>query len=132
MPERDRLTYLPELPDPWPRPAEYLPTSPPAGELVAAVVSPPPVDAGPPGSATVEPPAPTGEAAPDPEARERVRVTLAGRLGQNPRIRTTPKGTLVAQFPLGVKDEADLDTTTWHTVLAFQKRAEQVRESLKK
>ena len=66
------------------------------------------------------------------ESRERARVTLTGRLGQNPRLRTTPKGTLVAQFALGVKDDTDLTKTTWHQVLAFQQRAEQVRDSLKK
>ena len=74
----------------------------------------------------------TGEAVPDREAREQERVHLAGRVGQTPRLRTTPKGTLVAQFPLGVKAEADIEQTTWHTIIAFQKRAEQVRDSLTK
>ncbi len=128
-------------------------------ELVVAAGAPPPVDAGRqsvprpegqtigqqwvevfqqarpeslPAPVDVQPPAPTGEAAAEPEARERERVQLAGRLGQDPRMRTTPKGTLIASFPLGVKDQANLDKTTWHTVLAFQKRAEQVRNSLKK
>jgi single stranded DNA-binding protein len=59
-------------------------------------------------------------------------VQLAGRLGQDPRIRTTPKGTLIASFPLGVKDEADLEKTTWHTVLAFRERAQTVHDTLKK
>ena len=59
-------------------------------------------------------------------------MQLAGRLGQNPRTRTTPKGTLIASFPLGVKDEADLTKTTWHQVLAFRERAQQVRDTLTK
>ncbi len=65
------------------------------------------------------------------EAREQERVTLTGRLGQNPRVRTTPKGTLVAQFPLGVKEDADLNKTTWHQVFAFRKLAERARDTLK-
>ena len=63
---------------------------------------------------------------------EHQRLTLAGRVGATPVFRTPPKGTLVARFPLGVKDAADLDTTTWHTVLAFNERAEKVRTSVKK
>ena len=140
---KERPSHFPVLPKLYPR-TEFVPvtTPAPAGEPIArstgpteppaAAGHPPPVDAGPQDRATVNPPAPTGEAVPDPEARERPRVQLAGRVGQDPRLRTTPKGTLVAQFPLGVKDEADLDKTTWHTVVAFQKRAEQVRDSLKK
>ena len=131
MSERERPSYLPELPDPWPRPVDSVPQPAAAGELVAAAADLPPVDAAPPDSATVGPPAPTGEAAPDPEPRERERVQLAGRLGQNPRTRTTPKGTLIASFPLGVKDEADLNKTTWHTILAFRERAAQVKDTLR-
>ena len=143
---KERPSYFPELPEQYPRTDFVPPTTQarPAGEtrpehrvtagdeLTAAVASPPPVDAGPQDSATVEPPASTEKAAADTEAREQHRVQLAGRLGQHPRIRTTPKGTLVAQFPLGVKAEADLEKTTWHTVLAFNARAEQVRDTLKK
>ena len=146
MPERERPSYLPELPELYQR-TEFVPppTPAPAGEthpcpeqsvtvgdeLTAVVAQRPPVGEGRQTSAAVEPPAPTGEAA-DPEAREQHRVTLAGRLGQHPKVRTTPKGTLVAQFPLGVKDETDLDKTTWHTVFAFRERAVQVRDRLKK
>jgi hypothetical protein len=133
MSERERPSYLPPLPDPWPRPADTVPTPAPDGERVAATDGrSPPMDAAPPDSAAVEPPAPTGEAAPNPEAKERVRVQLAGRLGQDPKVRVTGKGTLIAQFPIGIRDDADLTKTTWHTVLAFQKRAEQVRDTLKK
>ena len=59
-------------------------------------------------------------------------MALTGRLGQNPTVRTTPKGVLVARFPLGVKDEADMNTTTWETVIAFRKLAEQARDTLKR
>jgi hypothetical protein len=116
MPERDRPPYLAALPDPWPRPPEFVPTSAPAGETVSldAIALPPPVDAGPQDSATGEPSVSTGEAASDPEAREQERVHLAGRVGQTPRLRTTPKGTLVAQFPLGV---THLANTSWTYVV---------------
>lgn len=147
----ERPPYLPEVPE--------QPELHPRTEYVPTLRHTPPVDAGSqsdrrPDNQTVghqwvevfngtlaeshptmvesEPPAPTGEAAAEPEAKERERVQLAGRLGQDPKMRTTPKGTLIASFPLGVKDEANLDKTTWHTVLAFQKRAEQVRDTLKK
>ena len=140
MTEKERPSYFPALPERYPR-TDYVPAETPAtrdapaqvdasqpgGDELAAVVStPPPVDAR--GFVAAEP----GEKAATAESRERERVTLTGRLGQNPRLRTTPKGTLVAQFPLGVKDETDLTKTTWHQVLAFQKRAEQVRDRLKK
>jgi single-strand DNA-binding protein len=59
-------------------------------------------------------------------------VQLSGRLGQDPAIRTTPKGVLVARFPLGIRDEADLTTTHWHTVLAFRDRAQWIRDTLTK
>lgn len=78
---------------------------------------------------------PTAQPQSEPADAERAaqpRVQLAGRLGQNPTLRTTPKGTLVARFPLGVRDEQDLEKTIWHTVLAFKQRAEQVRDQLKK
>ncbi len=140
MPEQERPPYLPQLPDQYSRTA-YVPAEPPAAAdvpapvdrlevsgdaLVAAVSAPPPVDAG--RLSATEP----GEAPAAPESREQERVTLTGRLGQHPRIRTTSKGTLIAQFPLGVKDAADLTKTTWHQVVAFQQRAEQVRDTLTK
>ena len=137
MSAQERPPYLPPLPEQYPRtqyvPATMLAHEPaPAehtqinrDELLAAVSTPPPVDAG--GQPATEP----GDTPPTAEVREQERVTLTGRLGQNPRLRTTPKGTLVAQFPLGVKDDADLTKSTWHQVLAFHTRAEQVRDTLK-
>lgn len=58
------------------------------------------------------------------------RLNLSGRLGRTPSFRTTRNGTLIASFPLAVRDEAG--QTTWHTVLAFGDRAEKLRETLAK
>lgn len=121
----ERPDYLPELRNPWPR-TDYLPVAEP---VVDALVARPFVEPLPATEAAQPQDASQPETAP---SAERQRVTLAGRLGQAPTIRTTPKGTLVARFPLDVKDEADLAKTTWHTILAFQKRAEQARDHLKK
>jgi single-strand DNA-binding protein len=68
----------------------------------------------------------------DGRSEKQERVTLAGRVGAKPAFRTTPRGVLVATFPLGVKDEADSEQTTWHTILAFQKRAALVRDTVHK
>ncbi len=57
------------------------------------------------------------------------RITLSGRLGAAPSLRTTPKGTLVARFPVAVQRE---DKTVWHTVLAFGERAERAGSDLRK
>jgi hypothetical protein len=65
------------------------------------------------------------EPAPTPE-----RLNLSGRLGRAPAFRTTRNGTLIASFPLAVRNEDD--TTTWHTILAFGERAEQLRDQLDK
>lgn len=64
------------------------------------------------------------------ESEKPQRLTLAGRLGRVPSFRTTRSGTLIASFPLAVRDDAG--ETTWHTVLAFGERAEQLREGLAK
>ena len=125
MAEREH-PYFPPIP--VSRPPDYIPLTPVAAEPV----QPQPMADSAREPITVELPTPTGEAAPPPEAHEQERLTLAGRLGQDPRIRTTAKGTLVAQFPLGVKADPDLDKTTWHTVVAFRQRAEQIRDTLKK
>src|SRR5215211_6913311 len=98
MPERERSPHLPPLPELYPR-TEFVPATASAAtdEAAAPAGHTPPVDVGPQTSATVGLPTPTGEATPDPETRERERVQLTGRLGQDPRVRTTPKGTLIAQ-----------------------------------
>ena len=121
----------PEVPPPpvVPRPPDYRPAASPAHALAEPALR---VGNSAWEPSTVQLPTPTGEAAAAAEPEEQERVTLAGRLGQDPRLRTTPNGTLIAQFPLGVKDETDRTKTTWHQVLAFQQRAEQVRDRLKK
>lgn len=63
-------------------------------------------------------------------ASERERVSLSGRVGSDPSFRTTPKGTLVARFPLAVHG-AD-NSTTWFPVLAFNQRAEQLKDFVKR
>ncbi len=70
---------------------------------------------------------PEDPAAPTPEPKA-TRLNLAGRLGRMPSFRSTRNGTVIASFPLAVRDEAG--DTTWHTVLAFGDRAEQLREDL--
>jgi len=51
-------------------------------------------------------------------------------LGRAPSFRTTRNGTLIASFPLAVRDEDG--STTWHTILAFGERAEKLRVQLDK
>ena len=61
-----------------------------------------------------------------PPNAEQERVTFSGRAGSNPTLRTTPKGTLIARFPLAVHGPGN--TTTWFPVLAFNQRAERLKE----
>ena len=63
------------------------------------------------------------------EPKEQPRLSLAGRVGATPSFHTTPKGTLVARFPLAVHES---EKTIWHTVMAFGQRAEKLKDSLKK
>src|SRR5512144_1694553 len=56
---------------------------------------------------------------------EQERIALTGRLGRDPAFRTTKTGSLVGRFPLAVHREDG--NTTWHTVLAFGPRAEQLQ-----
>ncbi len=58
------------------------------------------------------------------------RVTLQGRVGRMPALRTTRTGKTVAQFPLAVRDEQN--NTTWHTIVAFDERAKKLQEAVKK
>jgi single-strand DNA-binding protein len=78
----------------------------------------------------VQEPAPDRRGERDNEHEQRERLTLSGRVGQNPRFKTTQKGTLVAQFPVAVRD--DEQQTTWHRVVAFGDRAEKVRETVQR
>ena len=123
MAAKERPPYLPELPTARPQFADYVPNPP--GEpspLLAAMPSPE-------AAVPPEPSASTGGTT-TPEQPGRERLTLAGRPGATSTIRTTPEGTLIARFPMGVHE--DTGATTRHTVLAFNQRAEQVRRPVKK
>lgn len=106
---------------------------PPGRQPQAVPVSPP--EAPPPAVAKAAAPAKTpegvGAAVPEPpQAEAQPRLTLAGQVGATPEFHTTPKGTLVARFPLAVHHEDN--TTSWHTVLAFGERAQKLKGSLQK
>src|SRR5215211_3783515 len=129
MSERERSPFFPDLPTVWSRPPDFVPTAPPPPTAPAETVVPI-LDT----AISASELAPTGGAeeraradATPPAAAERERLTLLGRVGAAPTARTTPKGTLVARFPLGVRDG---EATAWHQVLAFGKRAEQVRDTV--
>jgi Single-strand binding protein family len=88
--------------------------------------------------ASEPPPAPSkqttvgheGASSPPTEQETNPRVTLTGRVGQEPRFRTTNSGTLVGSFPLAVHEEDG--KTAWHTVVAFKERAEQLQTAIGK
>ena len=128
MSEKERPSYLPELPITRPQFADYVPDlpTPPKGPEPSP---PPAIVLSPDAAVPPEPSASTGGTE-TPEQPGRERLTLAGRVGAAPTVRTTPKGTLVARFPLGVHE--DSGATTWHTIIAFNQRAEQVRTSVKR
>lgn len=73
---------------------------------------------------------PSQESKPSKAQEAKERLALLGRVGATPSFRTTPKGTLVARFPLAVHEAEN--KTTWHTILAFGERAEKLKESLEK
>jgi hypothetical protein len=58
------------------------------------------------------------------------RVNLVGRVGAQTNFRTTPKGVLIARFPLAVRESEN--KTSWHTVLAFGPRAVKLEGTIKK
>ena len=124
MPNRERPSYLPTVPERYPR-TDFVPA---ASASVASL----------PAAAPTIPPVSTGEAAtpaatPTPETRQKhPYVELTGRVAAQPSVRTTAKHhQLVAQFPLAVHEVTDGEVvTTFHTVVAFGARAEQIRESL--
>lgn len=70
---------------------------------------------------------------PEPRQQKQPRVTLSGRLGTDPRCRTTPKPkeVLVCSFPVAEKREGT-ETPNWLTVVAFKALAAKVQETLKK
>ena len=66
------------------------------------------------------------------------KVILLGNVGKDPEIRSTPGGTMVANFSLATSDRFQdaqgnwQDRTEWHTLVAFKRTAEIVRDYVKK
>ena len=57
------------------------------------------------------------------------RVTLIGRLGQEPEVKTTEKGLKIATFSIATNGGSkDNPTTTWHRLTVFDKSAEFVEK----
>ncbi len=66
------------------------------------------------------------------------KVILLGNVGKDPEIRSTPGGTMVANFTLATSDRQKdaqgnwQDRTEWHNLVAFSRTAEIVRDYVKK
>ena len=66
------------------------------------------------------------------------KVILLGNVGKDPEIRSTPGGTMVANFTLATSDRQKdaqgnwQDRTEWHNLVAFTRTAEIVRDYVKK
>ena len=57
------------------------------------------------------------------------KIMLLGRLGQNPEVRQTQSGTIVATMSLATNDGiGDNITTEWHRVVIFGKAAEAIQK----
>jgi len=66
------------------------------------------------------------------------KVILLGNVGKDPEIRSTPGGTMVANFTLATTDRQKdqqgnwQDKTEWHNLVAFTRTAEIIRDYVKK
>lgn len=65
------------------------------------------------------------------------KVMLLGNVGKDPEIRSTQGGTTVANFSLATADRQKVngeweDHTEWHSLVAFAKTAEVIRDYVKK
>jgi single-strand DNA-binding protein len=66
------------------------------------------------------------------------KVILLGNVGKDPEIRSTPSGTMVANFTLATSDRQKdaqgnwQDRTEWHNLVAFSRTAEIIRDYVKK
>jgi len=66
------------------------------------------------------------------------KVILLGNVGKDPEIRSTPGGTMVANFTLATSDRFQdaqgnwQDRTEWHNLVAFKRTAEIIRDYVKK
>ena len=133
--------YIPDGPPPPIRPVpvfDYIP----GVTLLGGTPAPAAPDAGS-GQFAVSPEAPTParaapvarEAAPQragqeaAAAPERERVVVSGRVGKPPVSGTTPKGQPKLTFQ--VAEHPEPDQTVWHHIVAFAKRAEQLRGTLR-
>ena len=71
-------------------------------------------------------------------ARSVNKVTLIGNVGKDPEIRSSASGVAVANFTLATSDRFQdaqgnwQDRTEWHTLVAFKRTAEIVRDYVKK
>jgi hypothetical protein len=77
------------------------------------------------------PAAASQHALPEPPQTGQPRVAFAGRLGRDPRCRTTPREIRVCTFPVAEKRDA-VDTPNWLSVVAFKALAAKVEATLKK
>jgi len=109
--------FFPTLPNPAQRCVPDFVPGPRAHDITPELSSPPAV-------------APSVSTEHAPKRETDPRLVLRGNVGRSPRLHTSPKGQLIAEFPLGV--HSDDETTTWHTVVAFGPRAERVRDALKR
>ncbi|HLH34798.1 MAG TPA: single-stranded DNA-binding protein [Alloacidobacterium sp.] len=66
------------------------------------------------------------------------KVILLGNVGKDPEIRATPGGTIVANFSIATTERAKdqsgnwADKTEWHSLVAFGRLAEIIRDYVKK
>ena len=66
------------------------------------------------------------------------KVILLGNVGKDPEIKSTPGGTMVANFTLATSDRQKdakgdyQDRTEWHNLIAFNRTAEIVRDYVQK
>ena len=66
------------------------------------------------------------------------KAILLGNVGKDPEIRSTPGGTMVANFTLATSDRQKdpqgnwQDRTEWHSLVAFGRTAEIIRDYVKK
>ncbi len=68
---------------------------------------------------------------PQPRQDKQPRVSFSGRLGTDPRCRTTPRQVLVCSFPVAEKREG-FDTPKWRNTVTFKALAKKIQETMKK
>lgn len=66
-----------------------------------------------------------------PETVEQPRVTYSGRLGTDPRIKVTPKGKFVMEFPVAVAVEGQ-EKPEWRSTVVFDEKARKLDGQLSK